>query len=383
MFQLPIIPTDSLNTSEVMLRRAHLVLTWIMQFYIHSLPPDTPVRIPPPITIPLHFVSDQLQLPLVYTYSDCVLYNWSLKDPTAQDPDSAAPSPDNLRCMTLFTGTSDEEAFFLCTARIELRGADALELMRASMDEMFVGDALAVQRVASYLTALAPIIHDITSLLLSLRAECDPTVFNSRIRPWLCGADSDPGRPRWVFDGLPPGISQPVELSGGSAGQSSLIHALDIFLGVNKYSHAKCTMGRSIQAGCPASASKEDTEQSRPFLMRMRSYMPRHHRNFLAHLSAAPRPLREFVLASDDATLHEAYYGAIDALKRFRDAHLRIVAIYIIGPAHGCAAAAQSNSSHPIRGTGGSDLITFLKQIRDQTAQAKLLGQKEMRFLHW
>ena len=84
-----------------------------------------------------------LQLPPVLTYSDDVLYNWALRRP---EPLVPAPSLDNLRCLTLFTGTRDEEEFYLASSRIELRGVEALSLMRAMMDEAFVGDDIAVGR---------------------------------------------------------------------------------------------------------------------------------------------------------------------------------------------------------------------------------------------
>ncbi|KAH9083419.1 Indoleamine 2,3-dioxygenase [Lactarius deliciosus] len=281
------LPTVDLCPSELLLRRAHQVLAWIMHFYIHSLPPDSEIRVPAPITIPLLEVCAQLQLPPVITYSDDVLYNWALK---------------------LFTGTRDEEEFYLTSARIELRGVDALGIMRATMDELFVGDALAARRITRYLHSLA---H----------------------------------------------LAFPDELSGPSAAQSALIHALDVFLGC-----------RSLCACAP--------------------YMPRHHRNFLRHLAAAPRPLRAGRgSARVTAALTDAYNATLAGLRRLRDAHLRIVTLYIVGPSHrpplrfprGCPHQAGSTNgacmgSDPtlLRGTGGTDLIRFLKGVRDRTSEAAL-----------
>ncbi|KAA1476277.1 Indoleamine 2,3-dioxygenase [Dentipellis sp. KUC8613] len=370
--ELPTLGTAELNQSELLLRRAHHVLAWIMHFYIHSLPPDAEVRIPAPVSVPLLQVCVQLQLPPVLTYSDDVLYNWALANPDAA-PD-ALPSLDNLRCLTLFTGTKDEEEFYLSSARIELRGVEALELMRASMDEIFVGDSIAITRLTRYLNALAPVIDDLTRLLLAVRDGCTPDVFYRDIRPWFNGADSN--AQKWTFEGLDthPELAQPSELSGPSAGQSSLVHALDIFLGVGEPAH-------------PTGRYAADAHQL-SFLARMQSYMPRHHRNFLRHLAAAPRPLRAAVEGGADAGLRAAYNAAVGALKRFRDAHMRIVALYIVGPARrfGNAAGGAENSGardpaesqseadrearSPLKGTGGTDLVRFLKGVRDQTAGA-------------
>jgi indoleamine 2,3-dioxygenase len=107
-----------------------------------------------------------------------------------------------------------------------------------------------------------------------------------------------------------------------------------------------------------------------------------------------------------DTALTEAYNAAVDALRRFRDAHLRIVALYIIGPsrrapphvhasvAHyqaGPAAEVCGGQGHMgmgvamktgsmstpgpggmLRGTGGTDLVRFLKGVRDRTSGAAI-----------
>lgn len=353
-----------------MLRRAHQVLSFLLHIYIRTLPPSVPdIRIPPPVTVPLLQVSNYLQLPPVLTYGDEVLYNWALKDKECSS--YPAPSLDNLYCPTLFTGTRDEEEFYLASARIELRGVEALSLMRATMDEAFVGDDIAVRRITSYLHSLAGVIGDLTKLLLAVRDGCDPQKFYHEIRPWFRGADADidaqgNGR-KWIFEGmeLDPTLQEPTELSGPSAGQSSLIHALDVFLGVDKYSHAshvtgKVTTGMSTASSSAAGGSTEMPSVS--FLTRMQSYMPRHHRAFLRHLSANPRPLRDFVEKSGSDGLVEAYNATVSALKVFRDAHVKIVAIYIVGPSR--------RGQRGLQGTGGTHSIRFVKSVRDQTAGA-------------
>ncbi|KAI0090993.1 tryptophan 2,3-dioxygenase [Irpex rosettiformis] len=374
---LPILPTHELKKSEILLRRSHHVLSWIMHFYTRTLPPSSPdIRIPPPITLPLLQVSEYLQLPPVLTYSDDVLYNWELKMP--QGPLSPAPELDNLKCLTLFTGTRDEEEFYLSSARIELRGVEALSIMRATMDETFVGDDIAIRRITAYLHSLSSVIGELTKLLLAVREGCDPQVFYNEIRPWFRGADSDvDAGKKWIFEGLEldPTLTYPAELSGPSAGQSSLIHALDVFLGVDKYSHAPHVTGVQPTAGTPGtsssasptSTSAPDSKPSVSFLTRMQSYMPRHHRNFLRHLSANPRPLREFVETSANESLTEAYNAAVTSLKKFRDAHVRIVAIYIVGPSR-----RNQRPMADLKGTGGTNSIRFVKSVRDQTAGAVL-----------
>ncbi|KAK7027245.1 hypothetical protein VNI00_015334 [Paramarasmius palmivorus] len=366
--ELPILPTTELRTSEVILRRSHLVLAWIMHFYIHTIPIDEPIAIPPPVTIPLLQICAHLQLPPVLTYSDDVLYNWALKTPSS----AIVPALDNLRCQTLFTGLRDEEEFYLTSARIELRGVEALELMRATMDEAFVGDDIAIRRITGFLHRLAKVIGELKSLLLAVRKGCDPEVFYNEIRPWFKGADSDsPNSDRkWIFEGLDqdPSLSEPQELSGPSAGQSSLIHALDIFLGVEQYSHSSTITGSSD----PSEAEKEEAKsRKQAFLNRMQLYMPRHHRNFLNHLRSNPRPLRDIVTSSRDSKLLDAYNQSVAALKEFRDAHIIIVTLYIIGPARRAKQLERKEEEKAeLKGTGGTNLVKFLKDVRDGTSDA-------------
>ncbi|KAJ3973654.1 tryptophan 2,3-dioxygenase [Lentinula raphanica] len=361
---LPMLEIRPLLRSELMLRRAHHVLAWILHFYVHSISsPQNQIRIPPPLSVPLLQVCREMQMPPVLTYSDDVLYNWALMSSSTIDPN-------NLRILSSFTGTPSESHFYLTSARIELIGVGALALMQSTLDELFVGDQIAVRRITGYLSALGTIIAEMEVELKKMPEGCDPSLFYEHIRPWFRGIDfmKEEG---WVFEGLEAdsALEQPTELSGPSAGQSSLIHALDVFLGVHEFSH------------------KESNSNS--FLSRMQSYMPRHHRNFLSHLQSqnTRRSLRALVFDGLDQTggnghatmddgraLLEAYNSAVFALKKFRDAHFVIVARYIIGPAAAVdrptAAERASLEDAPLKGTGGTDLARFLKGVRDSTREA-------------
>lgn len=136
-----------------------------MHFYNHSLPPSDLVRIPPPISLPVLQISAQLKLPPVLTYSDNVLYNWNLE---TDDPD-ILPSQATIKCNTTFTSTSDEEEFYLVSARIEFAAVDSLELMRSTIDEVFVGDDIATRRITGYLHQLANIVRNMKSILLDFK----------------------------------------------------------------------------------------------------------------------------------------------------------------------------------------------------------------------
>jgi indoleamine 2,3-dioxygenase len=340
-----------------------------MSYYIHTQPEDAQPSIPRGITIPLLSVCQQLLLPPIITYSDNVLYNWALirPQPSPQEQEgfeallfplsassaASAPALDNLKCLATFTGTRDEEEFYLASARIEFRGVEALELMRETMDEAFVGDNTALRRITSYLQKLSVVIKDLAKLLADIRQGCDPEFFYNQIRPWFKGQDSGPAATKWIFEGIDedPTFVQPTELSGPSAGQSSLISALDIFLGV----------------------SHEQNPTSGQWLRRMRMYMPRHHRNFLRHLESNPRPLKALVEANKNHPgLLDAFNTSLESLKEFRDTHVRIVAIYIAGPARRAAERLGQGGGGEVKGTGGTDAVSFVKSTRNNTMASKL-----------
>ena len=350
-----------------------------MHFYIHSLPHSEPIRIPSPISLPLLQISAQLQLPPLLTYSDSVLYNWHLN---TDDPD-ALPSQSTIQCNTTFTSTSDEAEFYLVSARIELAAVEALDLMRSTMDELFVGDNIAIRRITEYLHQLTIVIRQMKLILLNIKKTCNPEIFYHQIRPWLRGEDRQSGR-KWIFEGIEqdPSLVEPVELSGSSAGQSTILQALDIFLGVDHFGEEKEEEEQSNRC----------LEQQGSILKRMRLYMPRHHRNFLTHLENNPRPLRQLVTSiisssgsssdTDQGLLKKAYNDAILSLKDLRSSHMNIVALFIIGPAarHDrlISTTSDSDSDHvgfekrneellSSKGTGGTDMVRFLKGIRDRT----------------
>ncbi|KAF9039405.1 Indoleamine 2,3-dioxygenase [Rhodocollybia butyracea] len=414
---LPILPITPLLKSEVLLRRAHCVLASIMHFYIHSLPTSAlEIRIPPPITLPLLQISRELQLPPVVTYSDDVLYNWGFLDPTTS---SSSPfgtiDPQNLRVLTTFTSTPSESHFYLTSARIELIGVRALALMQSTLDELFVGDAIAVRRITKFLNQLGTsgsansrgIIGEMEIELNNMSVGCDPQVFYEQIRPWFRGIDVNnlkEGERRWIFEGIEMDerLEEPTELSGPSAGQSSIIHALDVFLGVEQFSHARTLTGRgSDTASSEAEDARPDDTSSQPssFLSRMQLYMPdtTHHPLPLLHPSLSS--LSPFsAIATDDAlALLSAYNAAVLALKKFRDAHIVIVARYIIAPASRARRAQEDHESRmeagevqqtrtaaeakarvekeaepeaPLKGSGGTELAQFLKAVRDGTKDA-------------
>jgi indoleamine 2,3-dioxygenase len=135
----------------------------------------------------------------------------------------------------------------------------------------------------------------------------------------------------------------------------------------------------------------------------MLEYMPLPHRTFLLHLSAHPTPLRPLVVmhAESHPKLAAAYDEALEALKRFREKHMRVVSVFIVQQARrrpsarirrllgepvspeeeedeidGISPPPPTPMIPPprgeLRGTGGTPLFKFLKRCRDNTTGAMI-----------
>ncbi|KAM7194450.1 Indoleamine 2,3-dioxygenase [Naviculisporaceae sp. PSN 640] len=225
------------------------------------------------------------------------------------------------------------------------------------------------------------------------------------------------------------------QLRGGSNGQSSLIQFLDIVLGVEHSNAgnsapetATSTPGQPRESGrtkegIPGAGLSEETIS---FHQEVRDYMPREHRKFLErvmdHGGGGFRRVIEQLIASSGENVAEkeeqelkelidAFKAAITELVNFRQKHLLLVTKYIILPAqrHRNTATKAENSNenemaavvnlatvsttlmasssedqpttkdnvdhgNELTGTGGTALIPFLKQSRDETKEAGILG---------
>ena len=302
-------------------------------------PSPTAIHIPSSLSVPLRAVSDSLGLPPICTYSDTICYNYSILG-----------SANNLEDFTIhstYSSTRDEVHFYRTQAMIEYRGAEAMPLMKSIISA--VNDSH-LRPVATYLDRLASVIDELTEILENVRMDCDPATFFSRIRVWFPGG-------KLVFD-LDDGESVEEEWMGSSAAQSSIVQALDAFMGIEPLTH-KPQEKYDVR---PSDGSKM------AFLARMRLYLPADHRAFIEELNRFGQQMRTFILDHPDreraAQTMEAYNGVIEAMQKFRSGHIRIVALYV---------TAQQGKGEKSKGTGGTSGVQFLKSIRNQTIKGRMV----------
>ena len=401
--QLPVLETDKLVT-DAELRRAHLLLCLFAHAYIWG--GITPLdEIPIGIAKPLYEVSQRLGIPPVLGHPSIVLYNWRRLD------EEGAISMENLSTLNNFFDGRDESWFYLITVEIEAKGAaaivpimlafDAIQRYReevreknefikrltdgssspkvrsdsldfkAEIDELkirhflscdeedespydkaLIGE-LTISRVTIYVTEqlkrVAESIKDICTSLSNMREGCHPFIFYHRVRPFLSGWRDNPT----LIDGvIYKGVMNDTRQKyyGGSAAQSSLLPFLDIALGIS-----------------------HDSIKSKDFLLAMRDYMIKSHKEFLEYIETIAC-IRPFVLENigDNARLpkslkdelRSAYDNCVSNLQSFRTGHISLVAEYILAQQKRGDGQKLEGSAGG-KGTGGTDLMNFLKPIRD------------------
>lgn len=302
--------------------------------------------------------------------------------------DEPIDSLENLSTLLTYTGSLDESWFYLVSVAIEARAAPIIPVMLDAVDAARRDDEL---RVTTALQCLAEHLEALGSLLMRMYDNCDPHVFYHRIRPFLAGSKNmeEAGLPRGVMFDDGSGQNSFVQYSGGSNAQSSVLQFFDIILGIEHR-----PTGMRSTAPPPAAEGTGPPPPSHNFIMEMRKYMPRQHRAFLEHVSDVAN-LRQYV---DERRSHSklavSYDACLSMLREFRDKHLQIVSRYIIvksresrsqarsvsprqAPKFGLAAPQKQRTdgsrSQPV-GTGGTALIQFLRQARDESGEPAIGG---------
>ncbi|EAW10434.1 indoleamine 2,3-dioxygenase [Aspergillus clavatus NRRL 1] len=364
---LPVLSTSRLQ-EDADWRRAYVVLAFITHAYIWGggRPKDV---LPPAVSRPFLEVSEYLELPPCATYAALNLWNFKMTS-----PDLDITDPDNLSVINSFTRTKDEEWFFVISVAIEAKGAELIPLMLNAVYAATIDDS---QRVATLLHQLSEGLKELGILLERMYEKCSPPVFFHQLRPFLAGSKNmaAAGLPKGVFYDLG-GHGEWHQYSGGSNAQSSLIQTFDIFLGIE-------------HSATGEAKSKGQSKGAVGYIQDMRNYMPGPHRRFLEMLTRISN-VRQYAMGHKPNTeVRDAYNTAVMAVGAFRDKHIQMVSRYIITaartkPTHKslvevnlatvtAASQAQRSDEAPApgySGTGGTDLIPFLKQTRDTTKAA-------------
>lgn len=204
--------------------------------------------------------------------------------------------------------------------------------------------------------------------LPKLYPKLDADFFYHKLRPFLAGGKGmeDKGLPHGMIFQRSDGSTKWLKLAGGSAAQSSLFPFLDYVLGIQ---HQDGTIFR-------VSDQISIFTKTNPPCQEVRQYMPGAHRDFLDHVSRLPSLRRFYEQYHPDSDLRTAYDACITQLRSWRGKHIAIVSKYIVQPARAAERKSRAEmvgnqnspkSGEELQGTGGSVLIPFLRQARDET----------------
>ncbi|KAI5958690.1 BNA2 [Candida pseudojiufengensis] len=333
-------------------RRAYQVLGFIGHAYIWGT--DQPIeKLPKQISEPWKQISKLLGLPPIGTYASLCLWNYK----QIVENDEKSFDIDNLTTINTFTGSIDESWFYLVSVYFEKQGSISINTGIEALKSAEIGD---VEYLIKNLQKFAESIDLLGSTLMRMEEMCDPHIFYFRIRPYLAGWKnmSSIGLEKGVYYG---DESTPRSYAGGSNAQSSLIQFFDIILGV-----------KHTETG--------DLSQDNSFMKEMREYMPEKHREFLNALDRFSTIVPDFVKRAKNEELTLSYDACIAMLKSFRDKHIQIVTRYIILQAKKInsmgstttlrSGLARRKKNGEERGTGGTSLLPFLKQLRDETGNS-------------
>ena len=296
--------------------RAYVLLTFLSQAYIWAEGEAGVINtLPKKLAVPWCAVSEHVSLKPVSTYGAVVLYNYGLRDP------NGGMDEHNLEAVSTFTGTKDESWFYMVHVMVELaaaRGLKAIELAYEAMNEK------QNKILAEQLQEIKCSIQAMKENLIKMYKNCKAATFYVVIRPFLSGSAGIKAFPRGItYEGTE---GNPRKYNGGSAAQTSSIPSFDGFLG----------------------AKHTGPEQDPTFMLKMREYMPKKHREFLETINSRPS-VREYILDHKDPELIKYYNLVIDALLEFRKSHINLINHYIVKQFSPEAAESLRNT-----GTGGT-----------------------------
>ncbi|HEX7114579.1 MAG TPA: hypothetical protein VF193_05570 [Steroidobacter sp.] len=320
LLELPVLhPLELLQTDRER-ERALLLLSVFANAWVWG-GEEPNFRIPQTIAVPLCAVAGALDRPPIVHYASMALNNW-------QRVDRRLPvGADNARMQVQFLGGVDEDWFFIGSLGVELAGAPLIPMIHDAVCASHEADDV---KLARLLEGMAQGMAPVLEALERLRLWCDPHIFYHRVRPFLAGWPA----PGAVYCGVD---EQPRKYVGGSAGQSSLIQAIDALLGIE---HGAVTG---------------------PYLREVRRYMPIGHRRFVEKVETTTRVRSRAEAGSPQ--LRAAYDHAVEQVDLFRRRHIQLARDFISQP---------SGSAAGGKGTGGTTFVDFLRDAQTETASATL-----------
>ncbi|MGI9361574.1 MAG: indoleamine 2,3-dioxygenase [Parasphingorhabdus sp.] len=328
--------TDFCASASLAQRRIAMVhYSFLVQAYVWG-EAEPPKALPKCLALPIWQLGASIEQPPLLTYSSYVLDNWGRIDPAGPIDLS------NTYMIQPFLGGQDEAWFVLDHVAIEARAGEMLASIPALVEACRNEDAGTLQ---SGLAAMTAVWDDMNDIFGRMTEKCDPYVYFHRVRPWIHGWKDNPAlKGGIIYEGVEETGGKPQVFRGQTGSQSSIVPAMDAFLGID-------------HAGDPL----------RTYLDELHIYRPPEHRRFIDDIRENSI-VRAFIQSAGSPALNELYNECVQNLTRFRTRHLEYAASYINKQSKGGA----GNTSDV--GTGGTPFMKYLKKHRDEAAAHMING---------
>ena len=301
--------------------RLRQLSAYLASAYVNEIGADPVDRLPAGAAVPLYRSSSLLGREPVIAYDVLCLHNFRRADP------AAGFDVEDVDTVQQFTRLDDETWFVAVHVAIEAAAAPALTACPRAQRAVARDDPSSLEGA---LATIADSLEEQTAIMRRMTAGNAPSAFASKFRPYFDGFEDV------VFEGVDELAGEPQSLRGASGAQSSVMPSIDATLGVEHESTALLAV-----------------------IGDMRSYMPTTHREAIEAFEAGP-DVRRYVAERDEASLVGAFNRCVDRLGTFRRVHFGQVVQYI------------REVSETTAGTGGTDFMPFLEQMRAETEARKL-----------
>ncbi|PVV02828.1 hypothetical protein BB560_002706 [Smittium megazygosporum] len=366
--ELPVLSTEHLQDMREY-RRACVILSFLSHSYIwgHNEVPET--TLPKQLSIPWCTISNKLGIVPILTNTTSVLWNWEFLNDGCSDFASS-----NLYTSVTFTGTTDESWFFTVSTMIEAKGGDILHYGGIVLDAVHSDS---IQQAIYGLDGMTDTIKQMITIIKRMPESNDPYLFYWKLRKYFAGWENmeEAGIEHGVIyedaDAIDyNGNSYPknsfIKFKGASAAQSSVIQVLDILLGIKHFNTEENSASSEANNQCNSVNKHLNKAPGSPYLLEMRKYMTRTHRQFLVDLEKicgirsyvikkaaeiinSGDTFSELLEINDDylsetdsqdgysleqrKSLLRSYNRCVSTLKAFRDAHIEVVKVYVVSQA--------------------------------------------------
>ena len=300
--------------------RAFQIYTHFANVYVwcdHDNPAES---LPAGVAVPLVQLAEFVDRPPILPYASTTLCNFERLDP------EGGYVVENLRCIQKIIDIPDESWFYLTHVEIESHAADILFSCIHATAMIDDDDVAGVERE---LGKIPGAFNRMIATFKKIAKGCRPDIYYHTLRPYLFSFDDI------VYDGVAKFAGKPQTFRGQTGAQSSAIPSVNAFLGIR---HEPGGLTHHLDI--------------------MKAHMPKPHRELIATIDTGK--FRGYVSNKSSSSLTEAYNECLQSLTEFRTLHLSMANTFV-----------ASRVENPI-GTGGTEFMHWLEQLRNETEQQYL-----------